>query len=142
MVKAIDKWVKKYEDRASVAEDAYRDGVQNPRRPPASSAIAARDAWVKKLAMKETQDAWEDGLRTVGDAGVIDAAVKKGSVRYVDGVRAGVPKVRDFATKFAAHLEAGQKKVLSMPKVTLQDGINRATEMIKHNANFKYKKVR
>lgn len=140
MVKPVDKWVGKYSDRASVAEGDYEYGVRNPKRPPVSAAIANRDALQKKMAMKETWDKWEAGLKFVGDAGVMNAAATKGKERYVSGVRAGIDKVRDFASKFASHLEAGQRKVWAMPKVTTEDSVNRAAAMIRHNATFRYKK--
>jgi len=140
MVKPVDRWVKRYEERTAVAEEDYRWGVQNPKRGPASAAIANRKVIEEKMRRKETWDKWEAGLRFVGDEGVIKAAVEKGAPRYVPGVKASLDKVRDFATKFAAHLEAGQKKVWAIPKITIEDSIKRAAEMIRHNAQFRYKK--
>lgn len=140
MVKPVSRWVKKYEDRATVAEDDYEYGVRNPKRPPASTAIANRSTLEAKMKMKETWDKWQDSLAYVGDSGVIDAAATKGKERYVPGVRASIDKVRTFATDFSKHLETGQAKVLAMPKVTLADSIKRAEEMIKHNAGYRFKK--
>ena len=140
MAISTDRWLRKYESRTAVAEDDYRFGVQNPKRPPASAAIGARKTLETKMSSKATWDKWEAALKYVGDDGVIKAAVEKGAPRYVPGVRASLDKVRDFASKFAPYLEAGQKKVLSMPKVTLDDSIARSAAMIRHNAGFRYKK--
>lgn len=140
MVKPVDRWVKKYEERASVAEEDYRIGVQNPKRPPATTAIANRKVIETVMARKETWDKWEAGLRAVGDEGVIKAAVEKGAPRYVPGIRAGLSKVRDFAQKFSAHLEAGQKQVLAIPKLTLEDSKKRMIMMMEHNARFRFKR--
>ena len=43
-----------------------------------------------------------------------------------------------FYEQFSKHLEAGLAKVLAMPKVTLEDAIQRAAAMIRHNAQFRY----
>jgi len=140
MVKDVSRWTNKYEQRASAATDEYVAGVQSPKRPPASSAIANRKTFEQKMAQKDTFDKWEGGLRAVGDEGVIKAAIEKGAPRYAPGIRAGMPKVVDFANKFSAHLDAGQKKVLAIPKVTLADSEKRMVEMMRHNATFRYKK--
>ena len=140
MVKPVSRWVDKYEARATVAEDDYVYGVRNPKRPPASTAIANRSTLEAKMKLKSTWDKWEDSLAYVGDAGVIDAAATKGKERYVPGVRAGIDKVRAFANDFSKHLETGQATVLAMPKVTLADSVNRAKAMIEHNAKYRFKK--
>lgn len=140
MVKSVESWLRKYEERATVATEDYKRGVANPKRPPATAAIQARKAIEAKMRSKETWDKWESNLRQVGDDGVIRAALEKGADRYAPGVRAGLPKVQQFAQQFSTHLEAGQKKVLAMPKITLDDGIKRAEAMIRHNAGFRFKK--
>lgn len=140
MVKPVDRWVKKYEARASVATDDYRWGIENPAVSPTGEAIAHRKDLETIMADKRTWDRWEEGLRFVGDEGWKKGALEKGVDRYVPGVRTGLPKVSDFATKFRGHLEAGIKEVKKLPFVTLDDSIRRATEMIKHNAKFRYKR--
>ena len=140
MVKPVSRWVDKYESRATVAAGDYEYGVRNPKRPPATTAIANRSTLETKMAMKETWDKWEDSLAYVGDAGVINAAATKGKDRYVPGVRAGIDKVRAFATDFSTHLETAQAQVLAMPNVTLADKIARATKMIELNAAYRFKK--
>ena len=140
MSKTPEQWVKKYSERTSVAGEAYKEGVQNPKRGPATAAIAARAVWVRKMAEKSTQDKWEGGLRKVGDNGVIEAAVTKGADRYVPGVQASINKVQEFAAAFAPHLAEGQRKIQAMPKGTLADSKARASAMIDHNAKFRFKK--
>jgi len=140
MIKPIDIWLKKYEARTAVAVDDYKWGVKNPKRPPATTAIEFRDVLEKKMAAKETWDKWEDALKFIGDEGVIEAALEKGAGRYVPGVRFGLPKVKSFAEAFSPHLAEGVKKALAIKKVTLEDAIERAATIIRHNAEFRYKK--
>jgi len=142
LVKPADRWLKKYEARTAVAVDDYKWGVQNPKRPPATTAIANRDVLEKKMAMKETWDKWEGSLAWVGDEGVIKAAVEKGADRYPPGVRFGLPKVDMFIDAFRPHLEKGVEEVFKIKKITLEDAVERAATMIRHNAAFVFKKKR
>jgi len=140
MVKSPDKWVSKYERRATVATEDYRDGVMNPSRDPIQAAISMRKTLEAKMARKETWDKWEAGLKYVGFEGWQKMALEKGVDRYAPGVRASLDKYADFASKFAEHLRKGVEEVHKMPKVTIDDSIKRAEYMIRHNAQFRYKK--
>lgn len=140
MVKEVARWRDKYERRAAVATDDYKFGVENPARSPTDAAIAARKTLEAKMAAKETWDKWEAARKFAGDEGWRKGALEKGVDRYPIGVRVGLPKYEDFANKFKAHLEKKVEDIHKMPKVTIDDSIKRATEMIKHNAGFRYKK--
>jgi len=140
MVKPVDRWIKKYEARSAVATDDYKWGIENPARSPTGEAIAHRKDLEAKMTKKETWDKWESALKFVGDDGWRKGAIEKGVDRYAPGIRTGLPKMTDFANKFKGHLEAGVEAVKKLPKVTIDDSIRRATEMIKHNAKFVYKK--
>jgi len=140
MVKEVDRWVKKYEERASVATEDYKYGVQNPSANPIEQAIVHRKDLEAKMRAKETWDKWENALKYVGLEGWQKGALEKGVARYSEGVRAGLNKYKDFASKFKEHLEKGVATVKAMPKTTLEDSIKRAEAMIRHNASFRYKK--
>ncbi len=140
MVKDVDRTVNKYNTRASVATDDYKFGVENPARSPTDAAIAQRKTLETKMASKETWDKWEAARKAVGDEGWRKGALDKGVDRYAPGVRAGLGKYQDFYAKFKEHLERKVEEIKKMPKVTIDDSIKRATEMIRHNAGFRYKK--
>ena len=140
MVKAVDRWVKKYEDRATVATEDYKYGIENPSRSPIEGAIAQRKSLEAKMRDPKTWDKWENALKFVGDEGWKKGCTEKGADRYPTGIRAGLSKYSDFASKFADHLEAGVSKVKAMPKITIDDSVKRAEAMIRHNASFTYKK--
>lgn len=142
MVGEIDqsRWVDKYERRATVARVDYEAGVKKPKRNPIEAAIAAKETMVAKLTEVLAGTKWEDALRFVGEEGWRTAALKKGAPRYPEGIRAGLNKVKDFVGKFAPHLEAGMADVEKMPKRTLEESIEKAAAMIRHNAAFTYKK--
>jgi len=52
------------------------------------------------------------------------------------GAQKGAPKYATFAEKFYPFLSAGMAKVASMPNITWEDRIARATTMMRHNAGF------
>jgi len=140
MVKPADRWVKKYEARASVATEDYRYGIENPSANPIEQAIAHRKDLEAKMKDPKTWDKWEEALKFVGFDGWKKGALEKGVSRYPEGIRAGLDKYSDFAGKFKEHLEKGVAEVKKLPKVTIEDSIKRAEKMIRHNAMFRYKK--
>ena len=64
----------------------------------------------------------------------------KGVDRWVPGVEFGIGKYLEFAAEFYPYMAAKIAEIKKMPKVTIEDRINRAAEMIRHNYNFKRKK--
>jgi hypothetical protein len=45
-------------------------------------------------------------------------------------------KMQSFMSEYLPFLKSGVDQVAQMPKNTLEDGINRAVAMIRHNAGF------
>ena len=137
-VKPLDLTVKKWLERARAGATLYAERVKNPRRDPTKAAIAKRADLEAKMSNKTTWDKWETRLSAVGFDGWLNAVLNKGVQRYPSGIEFGKTKFADFYEQFSKHLEAGLSKVLAMPKVTLEDSIRRAAEMIRWNAQFKY----
>lgn len=140
MVKPAARWVDKYGRRTAVATPDYQWGVQNPSRDPTAAAISMKETLKAKMADAKTWDKWEEALKAVGMGKWQEAALNKGASRYGPGVEFGKKYYSDFASKFEAHLAAGVAEVYKLPKVTIEDSINRAATMIRHNAKFRYKK--
>ena len=140
MVKPVERWVKKYEDRATVATDDYKYGIEHPSANPIEMAISHRKDLEAKMKDPKTWDKWEEALKFVGFEGWKKGALEKGVSRYPEGIRSGLAKYKDFANKFKEHLEKGVEEVKKMPKVTLDDSVKRAEKMIRHNATFRYKR--
>jgi len=137
-VKPVELTVKKWLERARAGATLYAERVKSPRRDPIKAAIAKRADLEAKMQKKETWDKWETRLSAVGMEGWLKATLTKGVERYPRGIEFGKDKFADFYEQFSKHLEAGLAKVLAMPKVTLEDSIRRAAEMIRWNAQFKY----
>jgi hypothetical protein len=142
MVKPPARWKKKYVDRATVATDDYKFGVEHPVRSQMEAAIAGRKTLEAKMAKKETWDKWQEGLEYVGDEGWRKGCIEKGVDRYAPGVRVGADKYSEFAEKFSEHLKVKVEEIRKLPKITIEDSIKRAAEMIRHNAAFRFKRRR
>jgi len=65
--------------------------------------------------------------------------INVGIPRVAAGIDAAKDKTIDFNRQFYPHLEAGQKKLESMPNMDLEQNIQRMVAMTRHNANFKRK---
>ncbi|MCD6590272.1 hypothetical protein J7K74_03775 [Candidatus Woesearchaeota archaeon] len=115
--------------------------IKQPRRDPIKAAISMRSTLEAKMADKSTWDKWQEKLEGIGFEGWLDATLNKGVPRFVPGIEYGFKYYKAFAEQFSKHLEEGLKKVLAMPKRTLDESIARAAEMIRHNAKFRFKKT-
>jgi hypothetical protein len=125
----------KWAQRAGAATEDYKRGVQQVQTSPGVLAARNADAWLQR-----TQAAKEKFIRNTGrvDLGSWQqAASGKGASRFAEGVGVAQPKMQQFMSEFLPHLDQGVSRVKAMPNATLEQGIARAAEMIRHNARFK-----
>lgn len=139
-VKDIEIATKKYIERARAGAPLYAEMVKVPKRDPTAAAISMKETLKAKMRADETWDKWETKLAAVGFEGWLDAVLSKGVPRFVPGIEHGSKYWRQFYSQFKPHLEAGLAKVYALPRVTLEDSIARAAEMIRHNAKFRFVK--
>lgn len=137
MSKPVDRWVKKYLNRARAAVEDYREGVTNPRRDPAEAAISMRPTLEAKMRSQATWDKWEHSLRTRGSRKYKERASTVGADRYPAGIESGKEEYKAFAAEFKTHLDAGLPDIRKMQKTSIEESINKAAAMIRHNAKFK-----
>lgn len=64
-------------------------------------------------------------------------SIGKGANRLLSGIQAAKPKMLKFWQAFVPHLQEGQRMLEGMPRGGLENGIARATAMIRHNAEFR-----
>ena len=127
-------------ERARVATPFFIYGVQNPKVSPTEAALAAKETWRRIMSLSETVEKWARNRSAVGDVGWLSGILGKGKDRYVPGVEFGIGKYLDFASQFYPHMEPKIAEIKRMPKVTIEDRINRAAAMIRHNFSFRYSK--
>jgi hypothetical protein len=59
-----------------------------------------------------------------------------GIPRVAQGANAKQGKMQSFMAEYLPYLQTGVAAIDRMPKNTLEDGINRAVQMIRYNAQF------
>lgn len=128
---ATAKWV----TNLSNSTQAMTRGVQAVTVSPGAQAAAAADKWLMK-----TQAAKDKFQRRVGSVTLSDwqnAMTQYGISRVAQGANAKQGKMQSFMAEYLPYLANGVAQVDRMPRTTLEDGINRAVAMIRHNAGFK-----
>lgn len=129
---ATKKWVQ----NLSSATAAVTSGVQQVTRSPGVAAAAQHQKWLQRTTA--AADKWRARVGNVSLSQWQQAMINVGVPRIASGAQAKQDKFSTFMTAFLPHLQAGVSKVDAMPSTTLEDNINRAVAMIRHNAGFKY----
>lgn len=127
---ATAKWV----TNLSNSTQAITAGVNAVTQAPGQAAAKQVQTWIAKL--QASQQKWATNVSKVTLQEWQQAMVNIGIPRIAQGAQAKQSKYMSFATSFFPYLAQGQAKVKAMPKITLQDGINRAVTMIQHNAAY------
>lgn len=125
----------KWQTRLSGATQQITDGVNRVNRAPGAAAAQNKAAWLARVTA--SADKW---ARNVSAVSLEDWKAKMTTVgipRIAQGAQANVGKVQSFQAAFLPYLDQGVARVKAMPNATLEDGIARATAMIRHNANFR-----
>jgi len=134
---SADKITKKMVENASRSTEAYKDGVMNPKRGPASSALAAADKRAEAVRQAEADKRWEKAMATVSDSYVQERAATVGAPRYASGVTAAEPKIKKFWSAWKPILDTIESEVAAMPDVTDAD---REARMIANLKKMRAKK--
>ena len=94
----------KWSTRAQAAQNDYKTGVTNPRRPQMDAAIAAKDLWAQGVQDAASRDAFAKGLTKAGPGKYSANASSKGAAHYPDGVRQGTGSYQAGVEPFFAAL--------------------------------------
>lgn len=128
---AQTKWVQ----RLSGATQDIVNGVNAVTVAPGQLAAAQQQKWLQNV--QAAADKWKRNVGSVSLEQWRNYMIQVGVPRVAQGANAKQAKYGAFAAQFFPHLEAGIAKVRSMPSTTLDDNINRAVAMMRHNASFK-----
>jgi hypothetical protein len=128
---ASQKWL----TRLSGATQQITDGVNRVQTAPGSRAAAQSQKWFARLTA--AQDKWKTNVSRVSLADWQNSMTTVGIPRIAQGAQQKQGKFTAFMQQFLPYLQQGVQKVDAMPSTTLEDSINRATTMIRHNAAFK-----
>ena len=125
--------------RTKASMEDIRKGVNAVTESPTEKAAAKADKMKTRLIEAIDSGKWQAGLRRV----TLDDWKKKmlnvGIARISTGLDANRYKIEEFAAEVMPHIESGQRKIATMPDLTIEDSISRAGEWIRHMSEFKRK---
>lgn len=128
---ATAKWVR----NLSAATPAVQAGVERVTTAPGTLAAAQKAKWLQKI--QASVDKWGRRVASVSLPDWQNAMINVGIPRIAQGAQAKQGKFTAFMAEFLPYLQRGVGSIDKMPSVTLEDNINRAVAMIRHNAGFR-----
>lgn len=128
---ATQKWV----TNIGQATERITSGVQAVQVAPGQAAAAAHQKWLTRV--QEAADKWRQRVGSVSLQDWQQSMINVGIPRIAQGAQAKQGKMKAFMDDFLPYLSQGVQRVEGMPSVTLEDNINRAVAMIRHNSQFK-----
>jgi hydroxymethylglutaryl-CoA reductase len=109
-------------------------GVQAVTKAPGLAAAAASGKWLAKVTA--AQQKFATNVSAVSLQSWQNSMVNIGIPRVAQGAQAKQGKVQAFMTQFLPYLQTGVATIDAMPSNTLEDGVARASAMIRYNAKF------
>jgi hypothetical protein len=128
---ATSKWV----TNIGAATERMTAGAQRVQKAPGLAAAAAADKWLARVT--QSKDKFKTNVGRVTLQQWQTSYINIGVPRVSQGAQAKQDKVLAFHQEFLPYLTRGVATIDQMPNTTLEDGINRATAMIRYNAKFK-----
>lgn len=127
---ATAKWLQ----NISGATERMAAGAARVQKAPGLAAAAAADKWLQKVTAAKQKFATR--VASVSLQSWQNSYVNVGIPRVAQGANAKQAKVLAFQQEFLPYLARGLQTIDQMPSTTLEDGIARASAMIRYNAKF------
>lgn len=128
---ATSKWV----SNLSSATGRMQQGAQRVSVAPGQLAAQAADKWLARVTAAQAK--FKANVAAVSLQSWQNSYINVGIPRVAQGAQAKQAKVQDFMASFLPHLATGLQQIDKMPSTTLEDGIARASAMIRWNAKFR-----
>jgi hypothetical protein len=111
-----------------------KQGALNVQTAPGTLAAQAADKWLARVTA--AKDKFARNVGAVSLQSWQNSYVNVGIPRVAQGAQLKQAKFTNFMNQFLPFLQQGVAKIDAMPSTTLEDGIARATAMIRYNATF------
>lgn len=128
---ATAKWLA----NLSNAQSRMQSGAMRVTEAPGQKAAAAADKWLAKVTQAKAKFASRVSSVTLQEWQ--QAYINVGIPRVSQGAQAKQQKFTAFLDQFLPYLASGLQQIDKMPSVTVEDGVARASAMIRWNAKFK-----
>lgn len=134
-----DQLAQNWKNGLTNAVTKIQDGVSRVTENPMAKAAARQDAWVAGINKAAQSGRWANALNQVDLNTWKNNTRQKVGERLAGGAAAAVPKVQKFAQYLIPTVNAAVAQVDQMPKLTLQDSINRVATFMGYMAANPYK---
>lgn len=128
---AVEKWL----TNLGSAGPRMQSGAMSVTVAPGQAAAAAADKWLARVTQAKAKFA--SRVASVSLQDWQNSYINVGIPRVAQGAQAKQAKFSAFFDQFLPYLNTGLQTIDKMPNTTLEDGIARATAMIRYNAKFK-----
>ena len=124
------EWLDKHARNTVNALGDTRRGIERVTEAPGLAAAAAQDRMKANLLESIDSGRWARNVAGVSVQDWKNAAINKGINRIGPGIDAAKVKNLPIIQRTLAAVETAQAEVLTMPKGTLQDSINRMSTFV------------
>ena len=118
------------------AVERIRSGVEAVVEAPGKKAAAKADKWHASISSQATKSKWSRRISEVPLEEWQRAMIQKGVNRIATGVDEAKPKMVVYGEKLIAHQNGLLQQLDTMPDLTLEDSIARATAWIRGMAKL------
>jgi len=133
------EYATKHARRLKASVEDIRTGVSRVTESPTAKAAAKEDKMLAGISEAVHSGKWRRGLLRVTLEEWKAKTLEKGIGRIAAGIDAAHDQQVDFATQLFAFENSLLGKIATMPDLTLEDSISRATEWIRGMATFERK---
>jgi len=135
--KTATQVAEKWNRRLKGSTQDIEAGIQGVTTAPTQLAAGKLDKMRKNLVEAIDSGKVADGLNRVSLEEWKTKTLRKGVPRIAQGADEAQPKVQAFMGELLPHIETVKAQVDSMPDMSLEDNINRATAFMRGMANFR-----
>jgi len=136
-----EQYAEKWATRLSGSTEDIRRGIDAVTEAPGMKAAKAKEAFKQKLIKSIDDGTWEKMVSAVTLEEWKKAATEKGLARIGQGVEAAKEKQVAMATKLLPAVDAAAAAANALPKITLEDSINRSATFIREMNKRKIRKA-
>jgi hypothetical protein len=132
MAQTPDQIAANWASRLAASTQKITDGVNGVTVAPGVAAARQKDVWLQNTQAAAAK--WQRNVAAVSLADWQAMMLNKGVQRIAAGAQAAQPKFQAFMSKFLPYVHSGRAAL--PPRGTLDQNINRAVQMMRHNAAF------
>jgi len=133
MAQTPDQIAANWASRLAASTQKIQDGVNSVTVAPGQAAARQADVWLQNT--QAAQAKWKRNVAAVSLSDWQSAMTNKGVQRIASGATAAQPKFQSFMSQFLPYVQSGAANLPA--RGTLDQNINRAVAMMRHNAAFK-----